>query len=227
LAQIQARQYDSLRQFDLTALSFGIEHPWRLADWRLLGSASVGVTSLGTRLYQRLSQVQLQLTPPIALPKGWEAGVVGSWTGVSYPMTAVFNSHVEELRGQVSYDLGRVFLQASAGLAYDRGTLERPGSNRDGRLASLSGRLKLTENTHAELDLSRQRWSGQAAYAPGLIDQFESRSTRSVRMAVFFTVAPGQSLYLELRDVQNQVNISLFEYAGRSVQMGWQWQLGR
>lgn len=225
-AQFQARQYDALSRFDLNSLLLGIDHPWRMGSWGLRGSASLGLITLGGALYQRQGQLQLQATLPLALPTGWEFGVIGGWTDVAYPSLTGFNSQVWDARGLLTYRNADLFAQASTGYALDHGSEERPGGNRSGVVASLTSRMRLSGEVVGELSWYRQNWKGQRAYSPGLIDQHRQQDTRLLRAAVIFPLTAQHAVHLEYRDVHNRENISLFEYKDRVLQLSWQWQTG-
>lgn len=225
--QFQSRQYDTLSRFNLSSLTAGVEQPWRLGDWALRGSASLGLITLGGALYQRQGQLQLQVTPPLKLPKGWELGAIGGWTSVAYPSLTGFNSQLWESRGVLTYRHADLLAQASAGYAFDHGTEQRPGSDRSGMVASLMGRMRLSGEIMGELSWNRQNWEGRRAYSPGLIDQRRQQDTRLLRAAVIVPLTAQQAIHVELRDVRNRENISLFEYEGRLLQISWQWQTGR
>lgn len=224
--QFQARQYDTFSQFDLNSMTVGVEHPWRLGGWGLRGTGSVGLITVGGSPYQRQGQLQLQVTPPLALPKRWEFGVVNGWTGVVYPTLTGFDSQLWESRGLLTYRAENGFAQASAGYALDKGVDQRPGNDRIGAVVSLIGRMRLAGDIFGELSWNHQSWEGQQAYSPGLIDQRRYQETQLLRVAVIFHIAPRQTVHVELRDVRNRENISLFEYAGRQLQLGWQWHTG-
>lgn len=224
--QLQARQYDTFSRFDLSSLVVGVEHPWRLGAWGLRGTGSVGLTTFGGSLYQRQGQLDLQVTPPLTLPKGWEFGIVNGRTGVSYPTMSGFDSQLWESRGLLTYRTENAFAQASVGYAFDKGADQRPGNNRSGVVASLSGRMRLSGDSFGELSWNHQSWEGQQAYSPGLIDQRRRQNTRLLRASFIFPIAPRQTLQVELRDVRNRENISLFEYQARVLQVSWEWQPG-
>ncbi|MCW2313987.1 tetratricopeptide repeat protein [Rhodoferax antarcticus] len=225
-AHLQARQYDTFSQFDLSSLVLGVEHPWRLGGWGLRGTGTMGLITVGGSPYQRQAHLQLQLTPPLVLPKGWEFGVVNGWTGVVYPTLTGFDSQLWESRGQLTYQMGSALVQASAGYALDKGTDQRPGNDRSGVVASLTGRTKLAGDVIAELSWSHQSWAGRQAYSPGLIDQHRQQKTQLLRAAVIFPLAPRHALHVEFRNVQNRENISLFEYHARMLQVSWEWRPG-
>lgn len=225
--QFQLRQYDSLSRFNLNSLTAGLEQPWRLGDWRLRSTGSFGLITLGGELYQRQGQLQLQVTPPLKLPKGWEFGVLGGWTNVAYPSLTGFDSQLWESRGVLTYRHAELFAQATAGYALDNGTELRPGSDRSGMVASLTARARLAGDIIGELSWNFQNWKGCRAYSPGLIDQRRQQDTLLWRAAVIIPVTAQQAIHVELRDVHNRENISLFEYEGRLLQISWQWQSGR
>ena len=227
LLQFQTRQYDALSQYNLGLLVAGVEHPWRLGGWGLRGTGSLGLITLDNALYQRQTQLQRYVTPPLALPKAWEFGVIGGWINLTYPSLDGFDSQLWESRGLLTYRTEDALVQGSVGYAVDRGTNERPGSDRSGLVSGLSARLRLSGEVFGELGWIRQSWLGKQAYSPGLIDQKREQATRLLRAAVIFPVTREHAVHLEFRDVRNRENISIFEYEGRVLQLSWQWQTGR
>jgi hypothetical protein len=224
--QVQARKYDTLSKYDLNWLLVGIEQPWKVGGWGLRGTGAFGLVTLDGSSYQRQSQLQLYAAPPLSLPTGWEGGIAGGWTNVTYPSLSSFDSQLWESRGMLTYRSDRTFVQASAGYAFDRGSDQRPGNDRSGSIASVTGRLRLAGNILGELSWSLQNWRGKQAYSPGLIDQRREQSTRLWRAAMIFPITAGHALHAEFRDVRNHENISIFEYDGRVFQLSWQWQTG-
>lgn len=224
--QFQSRQYDTLSRYNLNSLVTGVEQPWRVGGWALRGSASLGAITLGGALYQRQGQLQLQLTAPVDLPKGWELGAVGGWTRVAYPSLTGFDSQLWESRGVLTYRNADLYAQAGVGYAYDKGSDQRPGSDRSGVVANLTGRMRLSGEIFGELSWNRQNWEGRQIYSPGLIDVRRQQDSRLLRAAVIVPVTLQHAVHFEFRDVRNRENVSLFEYEGRLLQISWQWQSG-
>ncbi|MDP2001263.1 MAG: tetratricopeptide repeat protein [Rhodoferax sp.] len=224
-AQFQARQYDRLPQYNLNSVALGAEHPWQLGSWTVRANGSAGLTTLGGSVYQRQLQLQLQATAPLGLPKGWELGASGGWTGVSYPTLTGFDSRLWESRGLLVYRSDDAFLQASVGYALDRGDAQRPGNDRSGAVLSLTGRRRLAGALVGELGWSYQSWHGQQAYSPGLIDERRRQHTQILRAAVTMPLSRQQAVHVELRAVRNRENISIFEFQGKQLQVNWEWSL--
>ena len=224
-AQLQARQYDHLPQYNLNSVVLGAEHPWQLGSWTVRAIGSAGLTSLGGAVYQRQLQVQVQATAPLGLPTGWEAGASGGWTGVRYPTLTGFDSKLWESRGLLVYRSDDVFLQASMGYALDRGDAQRPGNDRSGAVLSLTGRRRLVGDVVGELGWNYQSWHGQEAYSPGLIDERRRQHTQLLRAAVTMPLTRQQAVHVELRAVRNRENISIFEFRGKQLQVSWEWSL--
>lgn len=224
--QLQARQYDTLSKYDLNGLLLGVDQAWKLDGWRLRGTGAVGLVTLGGAVYQRQTQLQLYAAPPLAPGTGWEGGLAGGWTQVSYPALSGFDSQLWESRGVLTYRTDRLFVQASAGYAFDRATGQRPGNDRSGVIASLTGRLTWAGNVQGELSWNLQNWRGSEPYSPGLIDQRREQTTRQLKAAVTLPISAGHALHAEFRDVRNHENISIFDYAGHVLQLSWQWQTG-
>ena len=86
------------------------------------------------------------------------------------------------------------------------------------------GRTHLSANVYAEIGWSRQTWVGQSSYTPGLIDQIRDQNQQTLRAAVIYPWSERQSLQLEVRQVWNKENISIFQYNNRQIQLSWLWQ---
>jgi hypothetical protein len=221
---LQARQYDSLSQYDVTSLVVGVEQPWYLGSWWLRGTGTLSLMTLGGETYQHQSQLQLQLTPPLRLPAGLTLGMLNSWTHVSYPTLTGFDSQLWESRGQLTYKTARATLQANAGYAFDKGANLRPGNDRRGVVAGMSGQMLLGSQVLGELGWSYQQSNGSRAYSPSLIDTQRQQATQLLRLALTYPVAPQHALHLEYREVRNKENISLFAYKGKMLQLSWEWR---
>ena len=74
-----------------------------------------------------------------------------------------------------------------------------------------------------ELGWIRQAWAAESIYSPGLIDQVRHQTTDILRGGLIIAVAPRHALHIELRQVINAENISVFQYDSRQVQVSWQW----
>lgn len=221
--QAGARRYDRLSQYDTMSLFAGAEHPWRAGRWQLRGSAMAGVVTLNGRLYQQQGQLQLRATPPLALPESLKLQVSAAVTRLNYKTLSNFGATTLELRTLLDYRKDTLRLQSSVGLLDDRGNAARPGGDRRGWSARLSGRRALVGPLQGELDLSYLRWQGEAAYSPRFIDARRRQGTGSARAALIYPLGAEHSVQLEWRQVDNRENISIFQYRSRQLQLSWQW----
>lgn len=221
--QLQARRNDQLHQYDSAALLAGLEAPWRAGRWSGRGSALFGLVTLGGQLYQRLLQLQAQSTLPMTLPAGAQLGVSGVLTHVDYLTLSNFNSDTLELRSQLSWRGQGAY--ASAGLAYldDHATAARPGGDRRGANLALLLRQRLAPALEGEFGYLRQNWQSQSIYAPGLIEQRRDQRNELWRASLTYALTKNQNLQLELRQVHNRENISIFQYNNRQLQLSWHW----
>lgn len=226
IAFIQARtqQNDSLSNFNTTSLALGLEQPWRAGSWSIRGSGVAALLNLGGHLYQRQAQAQVRLTPPLPLPQKYQFSMVAGASRVEYVTLTDYNSTTWEMRGLLTYRSSASQAQASLGYLTDRATSNRPGGDRNGWLATLSGSTRLGANVTAELGWTRQTWTASSAYSPGLIDQARYQQTQVIRGALIIPVSPKQALNIEMRQVRNNENISIFQYNSRQFQVSWQWQ---
>ena len=221
--QLQARRNDVLTNYDTTALTAGLEHPWRIGDWAVRGTGMLSLLTLGGRLYQKQNQLRAQITPPLQLPEKIEFSVATGVAHVQYPTLTNFDANVWDLRGLLTYGTAQSRAQASLGYLADNALQGRPGGNRKGWFASLQDRFRITDDVFADLGWTRQTWLGQSAYSPGVIDQTRYQVTQVLHAKLIVPVATHQAVQLEWRGVRNDENISLFQYNSRLLQLSWQW----
>lgn len=224
-AQFRARQNDSLSRYNTQSLFMGVEHPWRLGSWGIRSVGALGFLNLGGRLYQKQAQLQMRVTPPLALRKGFQFTTQASASYVDYSTLVNFNSTTWELSSLLSYTNDRTQFQTSAGYMFDNGAAGRLGGDRHGWFATLQNRTRLYENIVAEAGFTQQRWRSQTPYSPGLIDEIRYQNTQLFRAGVIIPLKkPQQALHIEWRQVRNNENISVFQYNSRLLQISWQWQ---
>jgi hypothetical protein len=221
--QFQGRRYDRLHDYDSATLFAGIESPWRFGKWTLRTSATLGLMSLGGHYYQRQASVQANIGPPLPLPRSLQFNVTAGFTHVDYITLTNFGGNTMDLRGQFSYRSGPHYASAGFGLLTDHATAKRPGGDRHGALASLLYRYRWPNETMGEVGYTRQAWRGQTSYAPGLIDQVRDQKTNVLRASLSYPLSRRQTLQVEVRDVRNKENISIFQYNNRLLQINWQW----
>lgn len=223
--QFQLRRNDSLHQYNSASLFAGVESPWRFGQWRVRGTGSFGLVTLGSRLYQRQAQLQARITPPLPLPAGLSFDVVGGVTYNTFPNLSNFDSTAQDLRAHLAWRGTRTYASAAIGYQNDNALARRPGGDRDGSFVNLLMRRELRPGINAELGYVRQSWHSSQAYSSGLIDEVRGQATQVLRGVLSWSIAPRQTLLLEGRIVRNSENISIFQYNNRQLQLGWQWQL--
>lgn len=221
---LQSRTYDQLSDYGTTSLLVGAEWPGRWKDWGLRGSGSLGAMTLGSRLYLKQSQIQLEVMPPLPLPAHWQVGLMGGLSGVAYPTLSGFDAIWAQAQGVLRYRRDDLSGQLSASALQDRGTIERPGGHRSGVFVDFQARRGLAPGVVGELGWLWQRWEGTRAYSPGLLDVTRLQQTRVLRAAVSYQLSAQQALILELKDTRNDENISIFDYRNLALQLSWQWQ---
>ncbi|WP_229255898.1 bacterial transcriptional activator domain-containing protein [Duganella fentianensis] len=222
--QLQSRRYDRLGQYNSSSLFAGFDTPWRFGRWTLHGAASVGLITLGNQLYQRQTQVQARVGPPLPLPGSMQFNLTTALTHVEYLTQDNFNSNTAEIRGQFNYRLEDNSASMTLGRLTDRAGSARPGGNREGWMATALWRHRLAGETTGELSYTQQVWDSSKAYSPSFIDQIRHQNTQVWRAAVTYPLSTTQSLQLEARQVRNKENISIFQYNDRQLQLTWQWQ---
>jgi len=224
-AQLRTRRHESVREQDTDALTLGIDRPLRLGLWRWRGSAVMGAIRLNNALYQRQSQVQIRVSPPftLLLPERWDLAFVSSISHLGYPTRDSFDSNVVEFGSTLTYRKPQLQGLLSLGVQKDHGRVERLGGNRRGWYANAWLYGRVSERVTGELGYSAQLWRGERDYVPGVIDMLRHQNTRQLRGSLNYSVMPNHSVILEVRNIRNKENISLFEYNSRIVQLSWRW----
>jgi len=224
-AQYQLRRNDSLHQYDSASLFAGVESPWRFDGWRVRATATLGLVTLGSHLYQRQVQAQARVTPPLALPAGLGLDVVAGVTYNTFPSLSNFDSSTQDLRAHLAWRGTRTYASVAAGYQNDHALDRRPGGDRDGAYLNLLLRRELRAGLVGELGYTHQTWHSSQAYSPGLIEEVRDQATQVVRGLLSWSVGKRQTLLLEGRIVRNRENISIFQYNNRQLQLSYQWQL--
>ena len=225
--QVQARLNDRESRFDQVGVDLGFERDWRAGAWEGQTGASVGLLHLGGQPYLRQASVQLAATVPVALPNGMKFGLEAQGAQVHYLASQDNDSRLLGLRGVLAYRQPGLDVSLAAGRSYDWQLGQRLGGDRQGQLLTLSAQARLWEPLWGGLSWSRQQWVGNEVYSAGLIDRAREQQTDVLRALLTWPLSERQQVLLELRHVRNAENISIFEYSGRSIQLGWQWQMGR
>ncbi|HJV84304.1 MAG TPA: tetratricopeptide repeat protein [Noviherbaspirillum sp.] len=221
--QLRSRVNDSLTRYNTTALRFGLEHPWRMGDWGLRTTGALGFLTLGNQLYQKQGQLQLRVAPPLSLPEHFRFNALTGLTRVQYDTLANYDSNTIEAGGILMYQDSKTRVEASAGYLTDRGAAARLGGNRSGWYAGIQGNVRLGHDMTGELGWSQQHWLSTTPYSPGLIDQIRRQDTQLLRAALIVPIKPQHSLQIEVRQVRNNENISIFQYNSQLLQVSWQW----
>lgn len=222
--QLQARVNDELSRFNTGLLAVGAEHPWQAGNWRMRGTGTLAALSLGGALYQTQGRLQVQASPPWSLPEGLRLDLTAGVANVAYPTQSSFDATTWEMRGLLNYSTRQTKLQATLGVAFDQATADRPGGDRHGWSAGIQGSTRLAHSIFGELGWSRQTWRSESAYSPGLIDQARNQTTDTLRAGLIVPLTAQQAVNIELRQVWNRENVSVFEYDNRQLLLSWQWR---
>lgn len=222
--QFSLRRNDRLHQYDNGSLFAGLDSPWRLGRWTLRASGTVGLVTLGSKLYQRQAALQARVGVPLPLPPALQLTVLAGAGHNQFVTLSNFDSRTAELRAVLAWRQPDWYASAGVGWLEDRALAQRPGGDRHGTFASVLLRRRLAGPVSGELAWTRQTWDSKLPYSPGLIEQVRSQTTGVVRAGLTWTVSRNQSLQLEVRQVRNRENISIFQYNNRQVQLSWQWQ---
>ncbi len=223
-AQVQERRYDSLHQYNSTALLVGVDKPWRFGRWTLRGNANLDLVTLGGQLYQRQVQVQARVGPPLPLPNSMQFTFSTAFSHLEYLTLENFNANTGEVRGQFVYRQEDSSVSTSAAWLKDHALAARPGGDREGWQFQLQGRRLLRGDIIGELAYSYQNWNSSSTYSPGFIDVVRRQATHLLRGAITYPLNKRQSVVLEGRAVRNKENISIFQYNDRQLQLSWLWQ---
>ncbi len=222
--QLFARANDHLNRYNNTALFIGFEQSWRLGTWAGKNTVLTGWVGLGGELYQRQSQLQMRINPPLRLSERWQAGFSANLSHTQYLTLSNFNANILELRAHLGWQAGQSALQASTGYLIDRGSAARPGGERKGWLSSVQLRSAIKGNLLGDIAWTHQTWLGQTDYLPGLIDRRRDQETNILRAGLQYPLGAKQSLQLEWRQTWNRENISIYQYQNRQLQLNWLWQ---
>ncbi|HTD03688.1 tetratricopeptide repeat protein [Undibacterium sp.] len=222
--QFRLRQNDKLDQYNTATLAAGAEHPWRFGNWDVRGSGSLGLLTLAGSLYQKQASLQTRVTPPVPLPETMQLNFSGGFSHVQYPTLSGYDASTWEVRSQLTYQTDKLQAQGTLGYIYDHATGARLGGDRKGWSAGAQLRTLVTENVVGEFGWSYQSWQSELAYSPGLIDLARRQNTSTLRASFIYPLKDRQALHVEIRNVRDRENISLFQYNGTLLQVGWQWQ---
>jgi hypothetical protein len=222
-AQFQARRNDTLSQYNSNSLFVGVETPYRFGRWTARTTGMVGLVTLGGQLYQRQTQVQARIGPPLPLPGATQFSMLASATHIDYTTLNNFNSNTGELRGLLNYRNEHDSIRASMAWLDDRALGQRPGGNRHGVSGNIAWRRALGAQLSGELGYSRQTWTSAVEYSPGIIDQVRHQDTGVLSLNLSYPIGKNQQLQLEARQTRNKENISIFQYNNRQLQLSWQW----
>lgn len=221
-AQFTARENDHLTRFNNIALFLGFEQAWRFRKWSGRSTGTVGFLSLGGKYYQRLSQLQLQVTPPLVLPENWQLNFSGGLSHTQFLTQSNFNATTFDLRTQLSYATPQTQVQASITYSIDHANGDRPGGDRKGWLGQLRLHNQIKGELSGELSLSYQTWLSQNVFSPNVIDQTRDQQTSTLRASFQYALNQRQNLQLEFRKILNRDNISIFQYTNRQLQFTYQ-----
>ncbi|MBC7573929.1 MAG: tetratricopeptide repeat protein [Herminiimonas sp.] len=230
--QFQARVNDRLKQYDAAALVVGLERAAHAGPFGVRGIGSLGLLTLGGKLYQTQALMQARISPDwiTLLPAGWswpqslQLTLIPGLAHIAYPTLTNYDANATELRAQLTWRLPDAEITASAGHLADFAASRRPGGDRKGWSSTLRASTRIAGELFGELGWSRQTWQSSTSYSPGLIDTVRHQDTQVVRGTLILPVRERQSLQLELRSVNNRENISIFQYRSQQLQLSWQWQ---
>lgn len=224
IVQFNSKYFDKLSDYNTATVFAGAEFPWRWSSWGGRLAGITGFMTLGGEVYLRQDQVQLEVIPPLALGQGWQSGVTGSWSYISYPTLSNFDAQWWEMRGMLSYQREKMLWQANVGAVKDNQVSERPGGDRMGSFANIRGMFPVGNNVLVEVSWQLQHWEGENPYFPGLINVPRTQNISALRFASTYALNECHSIIFEYRNIINQENISIFDYNNQVFQINWQWQ---
>lgn len=222
-AQLRARRNDSVHTQDLVSLLAGLEQPWQWGRWRARGTLALSALQLDGQYYQRQSQVQLRVTPPLPLPESLELSLSSGLSHVNYPTRDKYDSNTLELGAMLRYYARATLVQATLGALSDRGQSGRLGGDRVGGYGTVLVDTRWGDRLSTQLQVSRQVWRSDAVYSEKIIDIKRHQDTGQLSGSATWRLQPRHSLQLEARVVRNRENIGLFQYNSRTLQLSYRW----
>lgn len=220
IAQFRAVRNDDVHELDTASLLLALESPWSAGNWRGRGTVVYGMVRLDGQLYQRQTQVQLRATPPLKLRDNLSWALLAGVSRVEYPTRNNYNASTLDLGSTLFYHTGRSDVVLSGGGLFDHGQALRPGGDRSGWYAGAQWYTRLGSRFNGELGWNHQRWLSKNVYS-SLIDVVRQQDTRQVRAALVMPLPGRNSVQLEVRQVRNRENFSLFQYNSRMIQLSW------
>lgn len=222
-AQLRARRNDSVRSQDIVSLLAGVEQPWLWGRWRARGTLAFSALQLNGQYYQRQTQAQMRVTPPIALPDRLEVSFSTGLNHVAYPTRTKYDSNTFEVGSMLRYYAGATLGQASVGAMADQGQTGRLGGDRMGWYATVLADTRWNDRFSTQLLASRQVWRSDEVYSPAVIDIKRHQDTQQISASATWQLMPHHSVQLEARAVRNRENIGLFQYNSRMLQLSYRW----
>ena len=224
IVQLRTRAFDDLSKFNTLAIGAGLEHPWRVGNWNVNSMAMLSRLSLNQHLYQKQQLLQTRITLPLPLPDTMQLSSIGSVTRTQYPTLSGYDATTWEWRNLLTYQKNVYRIQAALAYLSDVANSGRIGGDRAGIQTTIQIKKKLNSSINAELGWTYQHWQSELPYSPGLINQARNQHTQTFRGALNFTFDENHHVQIELRQVRNRENISLFEFNSRALQVSWLWQ---
>ncbi|MYM37671.1 tetratricopeptide repeat protein, partial [Duganella sp. FT94W] len=222
-AQLRARRNDSVHSQDLMSLLAGLEQPWQWGRWRARGTLALSALQLDGQYYQRQTQLQIRVTPPLPLPEAMELSLSSGLSHVNYPTRTKYDGNTLELGAMLRYDARATLMQASLGALTDKGQSGRLGGDRTGTYGTVLVDTRWSDRFSTQLVASRQVWRSAAVYSENVIDIKRHQDTRQLSASATWQLQPHHSVQLEARAVRNQENIGLFQYNSRMLQLSYRW----
>lgn len=222
-AQLRARRNDSVHSQDLVSLLAGLEQPWQWGRWRARGTLALSALQLDGQYYQRQTQLQMRVTPPLPLPEDLEFSLSSGLSHVNYPTRDKYDSNTLELGALLRYYARATLLQATLGALSDQGQSGRLGGDRTGSYATMLVDTRWSDRFSTQLLASRQVWRSDSVYSENVIDIKRHQDTQQLSASATWQLVPHHSVQLEARVVRNRENIGLFQYNSRMLQLSYRW----
>ncbi len=223
-AQFRYRSYENLTQFNTMSGVLGLERKWENPVFGFKSTLMLSALTLAGKLYQRQSILHLRSDPAWLFQRQAQLSFSTTLAQSQYPQLSNFNAQSYEMRAHLTKESQSQYWYGSLGLTSDRALGDRPGGNRDGYLVNLGLRRHLGGKLEAELNWNMQIWKNEKVYSKELIPIYRRQNTQMLRAGLNWHLKQGHTLQLEWRAVRNRENISLLEYNGQQVQLGWSWQ---
>jgi hypothetical protein len=223
------KRFPNVQEFNQRSLLTGVLLQRAFGNWLQETELVATHLSLNEHTHQTglLAQGTLWL-PPLSesAPRFGVEIAASRWR---YPKDPLYDSTIAE--GGVSgkwVPIKRIVLRGAVGPLFDFAARQRPGLDRHGYHANLSGQWIVSDEIRLDGSYRYRVLKDDAAYSP-LFGERKHQSTQSqLLMAIQAktSVSSPATWRLEWEQSQSRDNIPLFPYTSRTLTLSWQYQWG-